>query len=265
MDESVHYIHNALVRETGLIQSFPFPCQTELEMRVGVLEYSPDRRNQELFRAGVSVNDFNKLWDMASRETAPSEVWDYSYNTADRKTKTRVSYDRYRTVVSCICKSWIEDVKLIRCLGNYDVRLNLCRELEAALPTGGRPYIRHKQRLSMPVCDQRWRLDITRVCTKDGTDQYEVELEACDASQFVADSNLLLSDVHVCLSTLQHYFTKQQEYTYNSYEYPTEPYVPKLYVPAQPGTPPSEQQIWDLYTYCKQHIWMDDSQTQDIP
>lgn len=205
-------LHSALVSELAEVAHLPFPCKTELELRVGILQYSPVSSNGK-FCAGVTETAFNAVVALFEcHEYRSEEVCDYIYHTVDRKSKVRLSYDVSGNLLSCICKSWIKDVKLEQCFGKYDARVNICREIAASPEidiNSQRPaFIRRKQRISVPLCEGRWVLDLTRAFSAPRTVTYEIELEACDAAVFVNNSTLLEADLQYCFHLLQPALTK---------------------------------------------------------
>lgn len=215
--EDIYDIHHALIKEESTIKGFPFRCASELEIRIGTLEYCPNRVNRENFRSGVSEADFYCLMSLIPKDVVEEELWDYSYNTAHSKTKTRVSYNTKREIVSCICKTWMKDVKIEQCVARYDARLNLCREIKAAVPLQGRAYVRHKKRVSVFMCQGRWRLDMTRILQVNRPTYYEIEIEAVSIKPFLKNAQLLKSDIEACFNKLKECLSKQQtKYMYNN-------------------------------------------------
>ena len=214
---SICDIHNILQQETEELQELPFPCKSELELRVGTLEYSPHNQ-QGKFCNGVTEEIFNNVVRHFEPEDCTSEeVWDHIYRTVDTKSNVRVSKLKNGTHTSCICKTWIKHVELEQCLGTYDVRLNLCREINCAMPSSEkRAYVRHKQRISVLLCANRWRLDMTRVFTPKAKPHYEIELEACDVTPFVSNVPLLQSDIDHCLNLLKPYMVGKRNESYNT-------------------------------------------------
>lgn len=221
-----------------MVRHFPFPCQTELELRVGAFAYDPANPRSNAFKCGVQEDDFWRLKQLV-HNIPEQEVWDHCYRTADRKTKRRVSYDSRRNFQSCICKSWVNSVSLQQCIGHYDARLNVCREMDAAVPSSGRPYIRHKMRSSSSICEGRWRLDLTRVFQGAST-QYEVEIEASDITAFLKNAKLMEEDINYCLKLLKHYFFDQQSKDAYNCQNRTK----------------SAEEVHQLYNYLQQNAWI---------
>lgn len=215
---SIAHIHSQLKREVNELKQLPFPCKLELELRIGTLEYSPHSQRGR-FNSGVPEYAFTSLLTIFNPELCMSEEsWDCIYGSADRRTNVRVSYAADNICTDCICKTWVEDVQLPQCLGSYDARLNLCREIPAALPDHGRQpkYTRHKQRISTVLCESRWRLDMTRVFPPSGKPEFEIELEACDASLFVKNLALLQSDIDYCISLIAPHLHRNAQCDYNN-------------------------------------------------
>lgn len=222
MDVTLSPLHSTLQSEWRESEFLPFSCKVELELRVGTLEYDPREPARGRWRSGVTRQTFDQLaCSFEPHLYSRQELWDSIYSTVEERCKVRVSRDAAGRVVDCICKNWVQDCQLERALGRYDARLNVSREIPAALPLPGERavYSRHKQRLSILVCESRWRLDLT--CSTDGRQrvQYEVELEACEPALFVANKELLCSDLQWCCNLIK---------TANSYNRTNKPvaYVP---------------------------------------
>lgn len=204
MFHHVPQLHRILYDQLLECRQLPYGCGVELELRLGTLEYSPvDARGK--WKNGVSAEVFAQLVSsFPSHLYVREELWDSIYHTVDERSKVRVSQDAAGNIKECICKTWIGDCKLERYLHRYDARLNVSREMDAALPPSSTQpdYRRHKQRLSIVVCDGNWRLDMTRSTDAAQKVQYEVELEALQPQAVAEHMDQLYSDLTHCCELL---------------------------------------------------------------